>query len=134
LSGGDSRLRAPAAGHLAAGLGRRLVGLDVLCGDGARRFLPFPACDVVEKHIAVDSALVFLERDVDFHRVGGRLLSPLRGLPVRLSGIEVGTLADVVVAPACDVRHVVASAPTGDFELEPRPGLVVGNLDRRSAV
>jgi hypothetical protein len=50
--------------------GRRLVGLDVLCGDGARRFLPFPACDVMEKHLAVDSALVFLERDVDFYRVG----------------------------------------------------------------
>lgn len=116
------------------GLVRRLVGLDVLCGDGAHRFLPFPACDVVEKHISVDSALVFLERDVDFYRAGGRPFSQLRGLPVRLSGIEVGTLADVVVAPAGDVRHVVASTRTGDRELEPGPGLVVGNLDLRPAV
>ena len=81
------------------GLVHRLVGLDVLCGDGAHRFLPFPACDVVETHISVDSALVFLERDVDFYRAGGRVFSKLQGLPVRLSGIEVGTLADVVVAP-----------------------------------
>ena len=81
------------------GLVHRLVGLDVLCGDGAHRFLPFPACDVVETHISVDSALVFLERDVDFYRVGGRAFSKLQGLPVRLSGIEVGTLADVVVTP-----------------------------------
>lgn len=113
---------------------RRLVGLDVLCGDGAHRFLPFPACDVVESHIAVDSALVFLERDVDFYRAGGRSFSKLQRLPVRLSGIEVGTLKDIVVTPAGDVRHVVASTSSGDRELEPGPGLVVGNLDLRPAV
>jgi hypothetical protein len=113
---------------------RRLVGLDVLCGDGAHRFLPFPACDVVEKHLAVDSALVFLERDVDFYHAGGRAFSKLQGLPVRLSGIEVGSLADVVVTPAGDVQHVVASTSSGDRELEPGPGLLVGNLDLRPAV
>ena len=116
------------------GLVRRLVGLDVLCGDGAHRFLPFPACDVLETHLSVDSALVFLERDVDFYRAGGRPFSTLQGLPVRLSGIEVGTLADVVVTPAGDVQHVVASTSKGDRELEPGPGLVVGNLDLRPAV
>jgi hypothetical protein len=52
------------------GLVRRLVGLDVLCGDGAHRFLPFPACDVLEAPLSVDSALVFLERD-DVEAVGG---------------------------------------------------------------
>jgi hypothetical protein len=113
---------------------RRLVGLDVLCGDGARRFLPFPACDVVESHIAVDSALVFLERDVDFYRTGGRPFSKLQRLPVRLSGIEVGTLTDIVVTPAGDVRHVVASTSSGDRELEPGLALVVGNFDLRPAV
>jgi hypothetical protein len=113
---------------------RRLVGLDVLCGDGAHRFLPFPACDVVETHLAVDSALVFLERDVDFYRAGGRSFSKLKGLPVRLSGLEVGTLADVVVTPAGDVRHVIASTSTGDRELEPGPGVVIGNPDLRQAV
>jgi hypothetical protein len=116
------------------GLVHRLVGLDVLCGDGAHRFLPFPACDVVENHVAVDSALVFLERDVDFYRAGGRQFSKLQGLPLRLSGIEVGTLADVVVTPAGDVRHVVAATSSGDRELERGHGLVVGNLDLRPAV
>ena len=53
---------------------------------------------------------------------------------MRPSGIEVGTLADVVVTPAGDVRHVVASTSGGDRELEPGPGLVVGNLDHRPAV
>jgi hypothetical protein len=116
------------------GLLRRLVGLDVLCGDGAHRFLPFPACDVLETHLSVDSALVFLECDVDFYRAGGRPFSTLQGLPVRLSDIGVGTLADVVVTPAGDVQHVVASTSRGDRELEPGPGLVVGNLDLRPAV
>jgi hypothetical protein len=113
---------------------RRLVGLDVLCGDGAHRFLPFPACDVRQKRIAVDSALVFLERDVDFYRVGGRPFSMLQRLPVRLSGLEVGTLLDVVVTSAGDVTRVVASTTTGDRELEAGHGLVVGNLDFRRAV
>jgi hypothetical protein len=116
------------------GLVRRLVGLDVLCGDGAHRFLPFPACDALETHLSVDSALVFLERDVDFYRAGGRPFSTLNGLPVRLSGIEVGTLRDVVVTPTGEVRHVVVSTPNGERELEPGPGLVVGNLDLRPAV
>jgi hypothetical protein len=113
---------------------RRLVGLDVLCGDGAHRFLPFPACDVLETHLSVDSALVFLERNVDFYRAGGLPFSRLQGLPVRLSGLEVGTLEDVVVTPAGDVEQVVAATSTGARELEPGPGLVVGNLDLRPAV
>jgi hypothetical protein len=116
------------------GLVRRLVGLDVLCGDGAHRFLPFPACDVLETHLSVDSALVFLERDVDFYRAGGRPFSTLNGLPVRLSGIEVGPLKDVVVTPEGDVRNVLVTTPAGDRDLEPGPGLVVGNLDLRPAV
>jgi hypothetical protein len=69
----------------------RLVGLDVRCGDGAHRFLPFPACEVVEGRLAVESALVFLENDVDFYRLEGRVFSELQGLPVRLSGIEVAS-------------------------------------------
>jgi hypothetical protein len=113
---------------------RRLVGLDVLCGDGAHRFLPFPACDVLEKHIAVDSALVFLERDVDFYRTGGRPFSRLRRLPLRVSGLEVGPLRDVVVTSAGDVTRVVVSTMTGERELGAGPGLVVGNVDLRPAV
>ena len=53
---------------------------------------------------------------------------------MRLSGIEVGALADIVVTPAGDVRHVVASTSSGDRELEPGLGLVVGNFDLRPAV
>jgi hypothetical protein len=113
---------------------RRLVGLDVLSGDGAHRFLSFPACDVLEKHVAVDSALVFLERDVDFYRGGGRPFSTLQRLPVRLSGLEAGTLLDVVVTSAGNVTRVVASTTTGEREVEAGPGLVAGNLDLRPAV
>jgi hypothetical protein len=53
---------------------------------------------------------------------------------VRSSALEVGTLVDVVVAPAGEVARVVASTSTGNRELEPGPGLVVGNLDLRPAV
>ena len=52
-----------------------MVGLDVRCGDDDHRFLPFPACDIVDGHVSLESALMLLERDVDFYRAGGRAFS-----------------------------------------------------------
>jgi hypothetical protein len=112
----------------------RLVGLDVLSGDTAHRFLPFPACEVQAAVIAVDSSLVLLDRELDFYRLGGRSFSDLRGLPVRRSGAHVGSLADLLVDDEGDVRTIVVSTPAGELELEPRQGLVLGNLLLRPAV
>jgi hypothetical protein len=39
----------------------RLVGLEVVGGDGVRRFLPLGAARIGEREIEVASALVFLE-------------------------------------------------------------------------
>jgi sporulation protein YlmC with PRC-barrel domain len=58
--------------------GERVVGVVVLCGDDAERFLVLDAADVQEGAIAVSSALHLLE-DVDFYRQRGRSLSDLRG-------------------------------------------------------
>jgi hypothetical protein len=53
----------------------RAVGLEVLCRDGARRFLPLPAADVRADEIAVESALILLdERNLDFYRERTRRL------------------------------------------------------------
>jgi len=112
----------------------RLVGLDVRCADGAHRFLPFPACEVLVGNIAVESVLVLLDRELDFYRLGGNAFSGLRGLPVRVGGHEIGPLADLLVSLEGDVRRIVASAPLGPLELEPEPGLVIGNNVLRPAV
>ena len=55
--------------------GERLVGLELLCGDGAHRFLPFSVADVREDEIAVRSALTLLdERHLAFYRERARAL------------------------------------------------------------
>jgi hypothetical protein len=56
----------------------RLVGLELLCGDGARRFLPFAVADVRDDEIAVRSALTLLdEGDLAFYRKHTRSLAEL---------------------------------------------------------
>ncbi len=54
----------------------RLLGFEVLCGDGARRFLPFAVARVEEDQIALDSALTLIdERDVAYYRRNSRRLA-----------------------------------------------------------
>jgi hypothetical protein len=113
---------------------RRLVGFEVRCGDGAHRFLPFPACGVHEDRLEIESALVLLDRDLDFYRLGGSAFSDLVGEPIQVHGDEVGQLLDLLLSAEGDVRRVVASTPGGPVELEPGPGLVVGNHFLRPAV
>ena len=77
----------------------RAVGLDVLCGDDVRRFLPLPTAAVDEDAISIHSPLVLLEEDeLDFYRDRTFALSRLRGRPVLRESREAGVLRDVVVA------------------------------------
>lgn len=56
----------------------RLLGFEVLCGDGAYRFLPFAVARLHADEIAVDSALTLIdERDLDFYRRRSRRLDEL---------------------------------------------------------
>ena len=63
---------------------RRILGLDILCGDHGRRFLPYGACRIGEGAVGVESALV-LSDEVEFYRSHGQALSALkrRGVPLR---------------------------------------------------
>jgi hypothetical protein len=67
---------------------RRVLGLDVLCGDRARRFLPFGACEVRDRVIGVESALV-LSEELEFYRSRGQPLTALRRRGVPLRPLEV---------------------------------------------
>jgi hypothetical protein len=67
---------------------RRVLGLDVLCGDRTRRFLPFGACEVHDGVISVDSALV-LSDELEFYRSRGQVLGVLRQRGVPLKPLEV---------------------------------------------
>jgi len=54
----------------------RLLGFEVLCGDGARRFLPFAVARVRADEIALESALTLIdERDIAYYRRNSRRLA-----------------------------------------------------------
>ena len=57
----------------------RILGLEVHCGDGARRFLPFSTARLGEHGIEIDSTFMLLDaRELEFYRAHGR---PLAGVP-----------------------------------------------------
>jgi hypothetical protein len=112
---------------------RRVVGLDVLCGDEVHRFLPLAAAVVTDDEVAVESSLILLDDlELAFYRKRGRPLRPLRGrAPVERGGAPLGMLADVVVEGDGVVELVLAGpgrrrVPAGD-------DVVVGEASRASA-
>jgi hypothetical protein len=57
----------------------RILGLDVLCGDGTNRFLPYSIARPAGQAIEIDSTLTLLdERELEFYRSRGR---PLAAVP-----------------------------------------------------
>jgi hypothetical protein len=91
---------------------RRVVGLDLLCGDEVHRFLPLPTAAVNEDEIGILSPFVLLEQhELDFYRSRTLALSRLRGRPVEQKGRPLGSLHDVVLAPDGQlVAAIVGSA------------------------
>ena len=56
----------------------RVLGFEILCGDGAHRFLPFAVVRLEPDELALDSALTLIdERDLDFYRGRSRRLTEL---------------------------------------------------------
>jgi hypothetical protein len=54
----------------------RLLGFEILCGDGARRFLPFAVARLQADEIALESALTLIdERDIGYYRRNSRRLA-----------------------------------------------------------
>ncbi len=54
----------------------RIVGLDVLCGDGANRFLPFSTARRGATGIDIESTLMLLDtRELQFYRARTRSLA-----------------------------------------------------------
>lgn len=59
----------------------RIVGFDVLCGDGSNRFLPFATARLAATGVELDSALTLLDpAELEFYRVNGRSLTSVPAL------------------------------------------------------
>ena len=110
----------------------RVVGFDVRCGDAVHRFLPLPACDVVEEAITAPSALVLI--DDGFYRRRSQPFASLRGRPVRARGETFGLLADVLFDDGGFVRALVVETPAGEREVPLDGELVIGAEPLRPAV
>jgi len=109
----------------------RVVALEVRCGDGSHRFLPFAAFEVADGRFEVDSALVLLEGR--FYAERGFRLGSLRGAAVRAEGEELGAVSDVLIGPTGEVEAIVVEAEGEEREV-PRDGaeLVVADALRRA--
>lgn len=74
----------------------RILGLDVLCGDGSNRFLPYSTVRFTGEAIVIDSALTLLdERELEFYRSRGRTITAvpeLAGAFVEPDGALTGPL------------------------------------------
>ena len=92
--------------------GWNVLGFTVLCGDDARRFLPYAAAQVGADEIAVGSALMLLE-DAGFYEKRGVSFRSLLG--EEMSG---GILKDLVLDSA---GHVVELIVEHDGERAPAP-------------
>jgi hypothetical protein len=56
----------------------RVLGFEILCGDGNYRFMPFAVADVRVSELALESALMLIdERDLAFYRRHSRRLRDL---------------------------------------------------------
>ena len=93
----------------------RVVALEVRCGDGSHRFLPFGACEAAGGRLEVDSALVLMEGR--FYADRGFRLGSLRGAAVRLEGKDVGAVSDVLVGPTGEVAALVLEADGEEREV-----------------
>lgn len=70
----------------------RILGLDVLCGDGMNRFLPFATARGTEGGLEVASSLTLLDpHELEFYRRRSRTLASVPELADAIVGPE-GTL------------------------------------------
>jgi hypothetical protein len=90
--------------------GGRALGVEVRCGDGARRFLAAHAATLANDAIRVSSPLALVdEAEADFYRRHGAGLSGLLGARVEHATGE-GVLDDVCVDERMQITSVVVAA------------------------
>jgi hypothetical protein len=112
----------------------RVVGLEVLCSDEVRRFLPLAAAQIRDDRVAVGSALLLLEEDVrEFYRRRSRLFRSLLGTPVAGGRRPLGELVDLEIALDGTVTAVSTRVNGSSPRLYPRAELRIGPARRATA-
>ena len=97
---------------------RRVLGLEVVCGDQAMRFLPLAVADVDEREIRVSSALVLLDAgELAFYTSRGSTYGALRGTSVVRRTELLGRLEDLVLERDGSIPRLVVEGEDGREEL-----------------
>jgi uncharacterized protein YrrD len=92
----------------------RALGLDVLCRDEDHRFLPLAAAEVNGDEIKLTSPFALLDgAGFDFYRGRTSTLRMLKGTHVERAGRDLGTLRDVMFAPAGKIEAFVVEDGDG---------------------
>jgi hypothetical protein len=106
---------------------RRGLGLEVMCGDEERRFLPLAVGQRSEDAIEVRSALVLLEeRELAFYTDRGSTFTSLRGSQVLVGNEPVGIVEDVILAIDGSIETVRVATPDGPRDLALTADVVFG--------
>src|SRR5919199_2333498 len=97
---------------------RRVLGVEVRCGDDTHRFLPLAAAHIRDGEIGVASPLTLLD-DLAFYRGRGHGLGALRGARVATAAGKLGTLRDVVFDADGSIRELVIATSAGERHVVP---------------
>lgn len=92
----------------------RVVGINVRCRQGDKRFLPLAAAELAGEKINAVSSLALLDESAYYGEHGASLRS-LRGATVDLAGRRVGTLTDIVMRADGEVTRVVVRGESGEL-------------------
>jgi hypothetical protein len=104
----------------------RALGLDVLCGDDAHRFLPLAAVRIQPDEITVGSALTLLEESqLEYYRDRGSPLRALRGHAVSRARAPAGHLKDVVVREDGQIEALLVESDGVVVRLRPEDALTI---------
>jgi len=102
----------------------RVLGFEVLCGDGRNRFLPLTVTRHTDRELSLFSSLVLVDdEDAAFYRRRAFRLGSLRTLPVEHDGEPVGQLRDVVFDRAGLVTAVLVDSADGQERISCPSGL-----------
>ncbi len=112
----------------------RALGFEILCRDGAERFLPLPAAQVREEAIILHSPLQLLDADdLAFYRRRATTFRTLRGQPVERRGEVLGALADLLLAADGVALAVVVDAGGERRSVPLERGITIGGRRTPSA-
>jgi len=97
----------------------RALGLEVLCGDEERRFLPLAVATIRESELELRSSLGLLdEAELAFYTKRGSTFAALRGWGVVRGRTLLGELVDLTVAADGTIASLVVATSDGCEELD----------------